>query len=154
MPKQFFLGLAALLLCPTLGLQGANEKNWAQFRGPKALGVSDNPDLPDKWGPTKNVLWKRDIPGRGWSSPVVWGNRVFLTTAINEGKAKEPKKGLYFGGNQYKPSEHVHQWKVICLNLDDGPIRLEVPPKFSWPCRICRHRSKVRWVDRVVGCVR
>ncbi|MFP6901875.1 MAG: PQQ-binding-like beta-propeller repeat protein, partial [Opitutales bacterium] len=55
----------------------------------------------------------------------VWGNRVFLTTAINEGKAKEPKKGLYFGGNQYKPSEHVHQWKVICLNLDDGKVLWE-----------------------------
>ncbi len=116
------------MVFPTLFLlafAAAGNDNWPQFRGPDALGVSDNPDLPDKWGPKKNVLWKRDIDGRGWSSPVVWGNRVFLTTAINEGKAKEPKKGLYFGGNQYKPSEHVHQWKVICLNLDDGKVLWE-----------------------------
>ena len=124
MHRQFMLGLVTLAL-GFLALSAAVKENWPQFRGPNALGVSDNPDLPDKWGPTKNVLWKRDIPGRGWSSPVVWGNRVFLTTAINEGKAKDPKKGLYFGGNQYKPSEHIHQWKVICLNLGDGKILWE-----------------------------
>mgnify|MGYP002822667500 FL=1 len=108
-----------------LALSAAGQENWPQFRGPDALGISGNPDLPDKWSPKENVLWKRDIAGRGWSSPVVWGNRVFLTTAINEGTSKEPKKGLYFGGNQYKPSEHVHQWKVICLNLEDGKVLWE-----------------------------
>ena len=108
-----------------LGLSASGKENWPQFRGPDALGVSDNPNLPDKWGPKENILWKRNLPGRGWSSPVVWGSRVFLTTAINEGTAKEPQKGLYFGGNQYKPSEHVHQWKVICLNLADGKVLWE-----------------------------
>jgi outer membrane protein assembly factor BamB len=124
MHSRFILGLATLTLGP-LALSAADKDNWAQYRGPQALGVSTNPDLPDKWSPNENILWKRDIAGRGWSSPVVWGNRVFLTTAINEGKAKEPKKGLYFGGNQYKPSEHIHQWKVICLNLDDGKVLWE-----------------------------
>ena len=60
MHRQSILGLTALMLWP-LGLQGADEDNWAQFRGPKALGVSNHPDLPDKWSPTENVLWKRDI---------------------------------------------------------------------------------------------
>ena len=115
LPYLFFL----------LGLSASGKENWPQFRGPDALGVSDNPNLPDKWGPKENILWKRNLPGRGWSSPVVWGSRVFLTTAINEGTAKEPQKGLYFGGNQYKPSEHVHQWKVICLNLADGKVLWE-----------------------------
>ena len=101
------------------------DENWSQFRGPGALGISNNVNLPDKWSATKNVLWKRDIPGRGWSSPVVWGNRVFLTTAINEGEAEEPRKGLYFGGNRYKPSNHVHHFKVLCLDLGTGAVLWE-----------------------------
>ena len=114
------LTLAALTLAVSLNA----ADNWPQFRGPEALGVSDNPDLPDKWGPTENALWKRDVPGRGWSSPVVWGNRVFLTTAINESKTEEPKKGLYFGGNR-SAAKTIHRWKVLCLNLDDGKILWE-----------------------------
>ena len=71
------------------------ETNWPQFRGPGARGISENGNLPEKWSATENVEWKRDLPGRGWSSPVVWGNRVFLTTVINEGVSEDPKKGLY-----------------------------------------------------------
>ena len=89
------------------------------------MGVSDNPDLPDRWSSSKNVLWKQNIPGRGWSSPVVWGERVFLTTVINQGQSEEPKKGLYFGGNRSKPPETIHRWKVYCLDLKSGKIRWE-----------------------------
>src|SRR5436190_1712123 len=70
--------------------------NWPQFRGPGALGVSDNPALPDHWGTNENVAWKTMVPGRGWSSPIVWGNRVFLTTVTSDGEMEDPKKGLYF----------------------------------------------------------
>ncbi len=123
MHSRFILGLATLTLGP-LALSAADESNWPQFRGSKALGVSDNPDLPNKWGPTENVLWKRDIAGRGWSSPVVWGNRVFLTTAINEEKTEEPKKGLYFGGNR-AAAKTIHRWKVLCLDLNTGEVLWE-----------------------------
>ena len=123
MHRQLILGLTILTLGPLL-LSAVDENNWPQFRGPKALGVSDNPDLPDKWGPTENVLWKREIAGRGWSSPVVWGNRLFLTTAINEGKTEEPKKGLYFGGNR-AATKNIHRWKVLCLDLNSGEVLWE-----------------------------
>jgi|TARA_B110000495_G_scaffold27198_1_gene20196 outer membrane protein assembly factor BamB len=123
MHRQLILGLTILTLGPLL-LSAVEENNWPQFRGPKALGVSDNPDLPDKWGPTENVLWKREIAGRGWSSPVVWGNRLFLTTAINEGKTEEPKKGLYFGGNR-AATKNIHRWKVLCLDLNSGEVLWE-----------------------------
>ena len=69
-------------------------ENWAQFRGLGARGVAEGDKLPTTWNATKNVLWKQDLPGRGWSSPVVWGKRVFLTTVVNEGKTEKPKKGL------------------------------------------------------------
>ena len=50
---------------------------WPRFRGPDSNPVSDNPNLPVKWSTTENVEWVADVPGVGWSSPVVWGTRVF-----------------------------------------------------------------------------
>ncbi len=112
-----------VVLTLAVGLNAAD--NWPQFRGPGALGISENVNLPDKWSTTENVLWKRDIDGRGWSSPVVWGKRVFLTTVVNEGKSEEPRKGLYFGGNRLRTPTSIHNWKVICLNLDTGKVYWE-----------------------------
>jgi outer membrane protein assembly factor BamB len=123
MNKQKTLGLTALCLCPMF-IFAAPKNNWAQFRGPGALGVSSNPGLPEKWSPTENVLWKQEIPGRGWSSPVVWGNRIFLTTAINEGRTEEPRKGLYFGGER-KATRDTHHWKVLCMDLESGKVLWE-----------------------------
>jgi len=97
------------------------ESNWPQFRGPGARGVAENPKIPDRWSATENVAWKRDLPGRGWSSPIVWGDRVFLTTVINKGDLEPPKKGLYFGGNRQAPNS-VHEYIVYCLSLKDGKI--------------------------------
>jgi outer membrane protein assembly factor BamB len=53
--------------------------DWPQFRGPNSSGVSDEKDLPSKWSPTENIRWKAELPGRGLSSPIITGNRVFLT---------------------------------------------------------------------------
>ena len=54
------------------------QENWPAFRGADSRGIAENPDLPDTWSTTENVAWKTDIPGRGWSSPIVWGKKVFL----------------------------------------------------------------------------
>ncbi len=95
--------------------------NWPQFRGPDATGVvRDAKGLPDRWSATENVAWKAEIPGRGWSSPVVWGNRVFLTSVVNLGESEDPKKGLYFGGNRPVPPPSKHRWIVLCLDLESG----------------------------------
>ncbi len=101
------------------------QEIWSGFRGPGSLGYAENENLPDKWTTTENVAWKRDIAGRGWSSPVVWNDRVFLTTVINTGEMEAPKKGLYIGGDRMKPPTSVHQWKVICLDLNSGEVRWE-----------------------------
>lgn len=82
-----------------------------------------NAKLPDRWSPTENIDWKTDLPGRGWSSPIVSGGRVFLTAVINRGETEEPKKGLYFGGNRPEPPKTEHEWKVLCLDLATGQIR-------------------------------
>jgi outer membrane protein assembly factor BamB len=106
-------------------LDARGGSNWTQFRGSGSRGVAAGTHLPDRWSATENVAWKTDIPGRGWSSPIVWGRRIYLTTVINSGTAEEPKKGLYFGGDRPEPSADVHQWKVLCLDLNDGTILWE-----------------------------
>ncbi len=113
-------------LCAAVVLTGwfvsgaAGGENWPQFRGPGARGVSEDAGLPTTWTSTENVRWKRDLPGRGWSSPIVWGDRVFLTTVVNSGETEAAKKGLYFGGNRPDAPKSVHQWKIYCLNLQTG----------------------------------
>lgn len=115
---------AVLLTLWTCGLSGAAwaQENWPQFRGANSLGVSNNTNLPDHWSTTENVAWKADIKGRGWSSPIVWGDRIYLTTCINLGEQEAPKKGLYFGGERKDPPKSDHQWKVICLDLKSGNV--------------------------------
>jgi len=109
--------------------------NWPQFRGADSKGVAeDNPSLPDTWSKTENIAWKTAIPGLGWSSPIVWGDKIFVTTAVSEGEVETPQKGLYFKGERPTP-EVVHHWKVFCLDLKSGAILWEkeaakgVPPQ-------------------------
>jgi outer membrane protein assembly factor BamB len=73
------------LLASVAGWAGAADQ-WTEFRGPSGTGHSDSVDLPREWSETKNVAWKTGVHGRGWSSPVVLGNEVWLTTATPEGK--------------------------------------------------------------------
>jgi outer membrane protein assembly factor BamB len=100
------------------------QANWPQFRGPSA-GVVEDKVLPDTWNTTEHVAWTAEIPGRGWSSPIVWGDRVFVTSAVAEGQTEMPKKGLYLGGNRDTPSNKVHQWKVYCIDYNSGKILWE-----------------------------
>jgi outer membrane protein assembly factor BamB len=99
--------------------------NWPQFRGPGSTGVvADDPKLPEKWSTTENVAWKTDIPGVGWSSPVTWGDRIFVTSVISSASKEPPKKGLYFGGERGAPT-YEHRWMVYCLDFKTGKILWE-----------------------------
>ena len=73
--------LLTILVLLTGAGSAHTEDNWPRFRGSKADGVAaDNSGLPTKWTATDNVKWVADVPGWGWSCPIVWGGRVFLTT--------------------------------------------------------------------------
>ena len=98
-----------------------SQEQWSQFRGPGARGISSNPELPISWSGTKNVQWKVPIPGSGWSSPVVWGTKVFLTSVRSDGPEEKVKKGLYFGGDRPIP-EGAHHWWVHCIDLETGEL--------------------------------
>ena len=98
----------------------AAAANWPQFRGPGSLGVADDPNLPDRWSTNQNVAWKIEIPGRGWSSPIVWGDKVFVTTVTSDSAMEPPKKGLYFGGEQKEVPKAEQRWMVLCFDLTSG----------------------------------
>jgi outer membrane protein assembly factor BamB len=78
---------ATLLLLATLAAPAATPpENWPAFRGPRGDGHADAADLPVHWGESDNVKWKTPVHGKAWSSPVVWGERVWLSTATEDGK--------------------------------------------------------------------
>jgi outer membrane protein assembly factor BamB len=84
--------------------------------------VAEGDNLPERWSATENIEWKSEIPGKGWSSPIVWGRRVFVTTVVNTGKTPVAKKGLYLRGEQPEPPDTEHLWKVLCLDLESGRV--------------------------------
>jgi outer membrane protein assembly factor BamB len=124
--------LAALVwLKPAAARPVKPVANWPQWRGPDSQGVSAETGLLAEWSSTKNVKWKTALPGKGHSSPIVWGERIFLTTSI-EGEpipgAKQPKHLL--GGEAYVHPDTMadnlhHTLKVLCLERRTGKLLWE-----------------------------
>ena len=94
------------------------EKFWAQWRGPYATGVSKTANPPLEWSETKNIRWKIEIPGRGSASPVVWGDRIFLVTAVPiDASVEESHTPL--GG--FRPRK-MHRFVVMAIDRSDGSV--------------------------------
>ncbi len=120
--------------------------HWPQFRGAKGAGIADESNLPVHWSVTDNVAWSIEVPGRGWSSPILWGKKVFVTSAISPSSFKKPQAGIF--GNDYiaeltaqgLPPAEINrrererdieateeltakvQWMVYCIDADTGRI--------------------------------
>ncbi len=114
---------AALLACAAAATGAAAPPNWPQFRGPNAGVVADDPALPETWSATDGVRWRADVPGLGWSSPVVWGDHVFVTSVVAEGTAGPPKPGFYAPGAVLTTSAAVHRWMVHDVDFRTGKLR-------------------------------
>lgn len=111
------LALFALAAAPLMAADG----RWPQFRGSGARGIAEDGRPPERWNATENVVWKAEIPGRGWSSPVVWGDRIFVTAVIASGELEPPKKGLYFGGE--RPASSAEQrFMVYAIDWATGKV--------------------------------
>jgi outer membrane protein assembly factor BamB len=136
--KRFLFGLiltlsmclvvVTALTAPASTNAAASDANWPQWRGPESTGVSMEKNLPVEWSSTKNIKWKTPLPGRGHSSPIVWGNKVFLTTAI-EGAivpgAKAPthlSEGEVFKHPDSVGSDRKHTFKVFCFDKETGKL--------------------------------
>ncbi len=113
------------------------DSNWPQFRGPDAAGVgSGNPPIEWNTESGKNVLWKTDIPGLGHSSPIVWGDRIFVTSAVSETEAAL-KVGLYGDIGSVK-GEGAQKFNVYCIDRKSGKILWERTATSGVP-KIMRH---------------
>ena len=104
----------------------ASPINWPSFRGPNASGIADGQHPPTTWDTAKgtNVRWKTPIPGLGHSCPIIWGDRIFLTTAISSKPDQKVRTGLYgdvTSVNDLTP----HTWKVYCVDRNSGKILWE-----------------------------
>lgn len=113
----------ALSLLSLTGLSATDQ--WPNFRGPQAGVVADDPALPDTWSETENVVWKIDVPGLAWSSPVVWDDHVIITSAISPGKEAPPEKGLFDPGDAHgnTRSTAINRWIVYDVDFKTGAVR-------------------------------
>jgi outer membrane protein assembly factor BamB len=118
----------------------APAENWSQFRGADA-GVVNDVRLPLEWGPDKQVVWKVRIPGVAWSQPVVWGERIFVTTAQTDQQPRpDPANrgagisgfAMLFGADQQPPKEN-YRWKVLCLDAATGKTLWEQTARSGRP---------------------
>jgi outer membrane protein assembly factor BamB len=100
--------------------------HWPSFRGPFASGVADSQNLPEQWDGTKNqnVKWKRAISGLAHSSPIVWGDKLFITTAVSSQGDATFRPGLY-GDGDASADRSSHRWLVLCLNTRNGEVLWE-----------------------------
>ena len=123
--------IVVLAVAVSAAAQVANAQEWSQWRGPNAAGISAEKGLPDEWSATKNILWKTPIPGRGHSSPVLWGKRIFLTTDL-EGDIVPGAKAMRHERNgqvwvhpDSTSGNRKHTLKVLCLDRDSGKLLWE-----------------------------
>ncbi len=145
MPLTKILGMLSVALFAA-SVAAADQAPWPQFRGPQSNPVASNPRLPDRWSTTENVEWSAEVPGRGWSSPIVVGDQVLLTTAVTDGASKSPQTGTDFS-NDYvaelmkqglsedevikkvyqrdieMPDEVTLRYYLYALDLESGKVR-------------------------------
>jgi outer membrane protein assembly factor BamB len=117
---------------------GEASKYWPQWRGPSMTGVAPEAEPPLNWSETENLRWKSKIPGGGTSTPIIWGERVFILTAIKTGKPSEtptpaPAEPSAGGRPSAKPSGEIYQFKVLCLARKSGAVLWERVAKEEAP---------------------
>ncbi len=138
------VAMSSLLLVVVLAYDtNPGAANWPYWRGPKSDGMAPG-DAPLRWSDTENIKWQADIPGRGCSSPVIWGDRIFVTTAIPTGVAPKPqtsegsgtpdrgmRRGGFAGGEAGPQPEH--RFEVLCLDRKTGKLLWQKTAKVATP---------------------
>ena len=150
--KKIMTGVCFVLLmttgCVSVQAQDSDQAHWPQWRGPSFNGMARG-DAPTAWSDTSNIKWKADIPGRGHSTPVIWGDKVFVTTAIPTGKPAPPpaptpsasqaatgglgegRRGRGPGGDAGPQVEH--KFDVLCLDRKSGRLLWQKTAKVAVP---------------------
>jgi outer membrane protein assembly factor BamB len=132
-------------VCAISGLTAAGAAdNWPQFRGTTGGVIADDPALPEHWSQTENIAWKADIPGLGWGSPVVWGDYVFVSTAVSDkDEIRGVTPGIYADrtekqeraiGTGKDPDFTVERrWMLYAFDVNTGKLRWETELRRGLP---------------------
>jgi outer membrane protein assembly factor BamB len=124
--RPCYIALAAIVL--VFAHAGARADDWPQFRGRGGAGVAAGKVLPpDAWGAKENrenVAWKAEIPGHGWSCPIVTGGKVFVTSCVSDAKVAAPKTG-YYAPLDTKTLKGEHRWTLYCVDATTGKVLWE-----------------------------
>ncbi len=159
--------LAALLPAAGLLAEGAKPRpgaDWPSFRGPRAAGVADGFATPAEFSVPegKNILWKKDLPGLGHSSPIVWGDRVYVTTAIAASGAQQDLRVGLYGDIASVPGDEEMKWDLLALDKKTGALLWQKtlfqgkpavqPPHQGHPRQLHRrHRRRTHRGDARLG---
>jgi len=138
-PELLCLGAWLIQISAAFGAELSDGANWPAFRGPQARGVAEGSKVPERWNVEKseNIQWKTPIPGLGHSCPVIWGDKIFVTTAVLATGNADLKIGLY--GDIGSVNEQMkHSWVLIALSKADGAILWKTTAHESVP-RVKRH---------------
>jgi outer membrane protein assembly factor BamB len=107
--------------------------NWPQWRGPLASGVSPRANPPIRWSETNNIRWKVALPGKGHSSPIVFGDAVYVLSAVPVGEAQKPVYDDAPGVHDSVPVTHRHQFVAMAINRRDGKTSWLKSLREEWP---------------------
>lgn len=116
------------LLVAVVCLAPVNGGDWPQFRGPGGAGLADDATLPAEWSAEKNLQWKIKVPGVAWSAPIIWGDKMFVTTAVTDNQPR-PRAGFGGGrpggggfGRPSRPPDQMYRFEVHCLDRATGKV--------------------------------
>ncbi len=134
-----WVSLTLFVIASWSSISAQEQAHWPQWRGPYFNGMARG-DAPTSWSDTSNIKWKTSIPGRGFSTPVIWGDRIFLTTAVPTGKpaptaatssAAPDANQRRVGGEAVPQAEQ--KFEVICLDRKTGKILWQRTAKVAFP---------------------
>ena len=135
--RRSFLA-TSLLALPAVSLAAKTEQNWPMFRGPGGLGIAEGYPTKATWnvdqaaGKVSGLLWKTEIPGLGHSSPIIWGDRIYLATAVRLAGKASLRIG-YYGDVKPAQDNDEQKWVVMCLDKKTGKKRWERVVRTSKP---------------------
>jgi outer membrane protein assembly factor BamB len=127
-PLRHLLVVGCLFALPALADEGGTHprtqalRNWPQWRGPLANGVAPHANPPVHWSEKKNIRWKIPLPGKAHSSPIVFGDSVYLTAAVPVGEAQRPVYDHAPGTHDNVPVTHRHQFVVLAVSGREGKV--------------------------------
>jgi outer membrane protein assembly factor BamB len=133
-PGVLILAILAITSCTS---------NWNQFRGPEQNMLVPSGKLPAEWGEEENIRWTADIEAESWSSPVVWGNKVFISSAVPLKVASAPQPRQSDSGDQEEDKSYlndIYRWQLTCLDLESGE-ELWTKVAYEGNPRIKKHRA-------------